>query len=366
MILAQTRTPALRILANGIEIPGAIQASIISGTHFGADRFRTQLALAPTGASFWSGQDDILLDVQIGLNDAFRSLVQGLVDTMEIDPLRGTLLLEGRDLTAALIESRTQESFANATASQIAEELAARHGLAADVTPTTTPVGRYYQLEHDSITLNQFSRATTEWDLLVFLARQEGFDVYVEGTTLHFTPPALSAAPTLSITPDGVIDLKLERALTLARNIEVTVKSWNARQQQAFTQTARATRNGGATGGRSVGSGLTGAVRRGATQHYVYVRPNLTPDQALQLAQRLLTELSQHERIITFTMPGDLVLTPRNLIALNGTGTDFDQTYHVAEIDRRLSISAGYVQHVRATNLPPAADATPPANPPIP
>ena len=38
------------------------------------------------------------------------------------------------------------------------------------VTATTTPAGRYYQADHDKVTGGQFSRATTEWDLLCELA----------------------------------------------------------------------------------------------------------------------------------------------------------------------------------------------------
>ncbi len=105
-----------------------------------------------------------------------------------IDVLNRTVEIDGRDLTARLLDARTQETFSNQTASEIAETLAARHGLTADVTATTTLAGRYYATEHDRITLGQFSRATTEWDLLTFLAAREGFEAYVAGQTLTFAP----------------------------------------------------------------------------------------------------------------------------------------------------------------------------------
>ena len=95
--------------------------------------------------------------------------MQGAVDSVSIDPTLGLVRLDGRDLTGSLIEARTQETFANRTSSEIAALLAGRHNLTPRVSSTTTPVGRYYQSEHDSITLSQFSRATTEWDLLVYL-----------------------------------------------------------------------------------------------------------------------------------------------------------------------------------------------------
>ena len=197
--------------------------------------------------------------------------------------------------------------------------------------PTSTPVGRYYQSEHDQVTLDQFSRATTEWDLLVFLAQHEGFDVWVAGNALYFQPGAAQLA-SRSLLPSDCIELRMERALTLAGDVEVVVKSWNSRQQSEVVQVAS-----------RPGSG-SGAA--GSSQRYVYVRPNLLPDQALQLAQRILADVSCHERVVRATMPGDVVLSPRSFVSLQGTGTDFDQVYQVAEVEREFSLARGFVQHL--------------------
>ena len=258
-------------------------------------------------------------------------------DRVDIDPIQRVLRLEGRDLTARLIEARTQESFVNRTASEIVEILAVRRELTAKAAATKTPVGRYYQNEHDRVILSQFSRAMTEWDLLTWLARQEGFDVYVRGTALHFGPAPAAGAPR-AITQGDALSLRLERALTLARDIEVVVKSWNSRQQHAFTQTARA------AGGRH------GGAKTGSPQRQVLVRPNLTQEQALQLAQTTLAALTRHRMVLHLSMPGDLTLAPRDALRLTGTGTAFDQVYYVDEITRRLSVQHGFVQHVRAGN----------------
>ncbi len=359
------RAPRLRLVANGAFIQGAVQANVLSNNHYAADRFDAVVALGidpVANAAFWASQTDILLDVQFSLDGGvtFVSLVQGLVDTVAIDVLTGSLRIEGRDLTAAMIANRTQETFANRTSSEIATMFAQRHNLSPVVTATTTPVGRYYQNEHDRIVLNQFSRSMTEWDLLIFLAGQEGFDIFVSGTSLYFQPAAGSMAVPYTLTPADVQDLRLERSLTLARDIVVTVKSWNSRQQNAFTQTVRASGRR-ATGGGG-GSGTSGGVQAGPPQHYVFVRPNLTMNDALKLAQQKAAELTQHERVWEATMPGDLTLDPRTMIQLVGTETDFDQTYFVDVIDRHLSIERGFVQHVRAKNTSPRTVSTAPAD----
>jgi phage protein D len=347
------RVPRLQVLANGALLTGVMEAEVISNNHYAADRFAVSAALGAdvwAAAPFWSSAPDILVDVQFSLDggNSFTSLLQGTVDSVVVDPMTGLVHLDGRDLTAPLIETRTQETFANRTASEIASLLAQRHNLTPSVSPTSTPVGRYYQDEHDRVTLNQFSRATTEWDLLVFLACQEGFDVFVEGTMLHFQPTTQQSYDPVLIRPSDLTDLKLERSLTLARDIEVTVKSWNSHQSSAFIQKARAV-------------GRRGSGRSGGLQNYVFVRPNLTPDDALKLAQRKLAELTRHERVIELSMAGELVVTPRSMIMLDGTGSDFDQTYYVDVIERRLHVSGGFTQHIRAKNTSPRTETTMPA-----
>ena len=340
------RSPALAVLANGAPLGGVTEARILSVNNFAADRFTVRAALSAADPAAWQS-DAIDIEIQLGLDGAFASLIRGTVDAIDIDPVRFTLQLTGRDYTAALIAAQTQESFQNQTSSQIATLLAGRHGLAATVTDTTTPVGRYYEIEHDSITMNQFARRTTEWDMMSFLARQEGFDLWVDGSTLYFQPPG--TADSAALTPLDCTDLRLHRALTLAGDISVTVKSWNSRQQTGFVQTAKGTAGGrGGRGGRGAGGG--GGGLRVPPQNYVVVRPNLSPDQALQLAQQVLADVSRHERVVMLSMPGELGITPRTQLALSGTNTDFDQSYVIAEIERTISFERGFTQRLRASN----------------
>ena len=342
------------IQVNGAPVRGALEAEVRSTNHYAADSFSARLAfgLDPgLDEVFWASASNIAVDVAMSLDGGATSvsLIRGAVDRAEIDLMRRIIHVEGRDLSAALIEARTQETFANRTSSEIATLLAQRHGLQPDVTQTTTLVGRYYAAEHDSITLDQFSRTTTEWDLLVFLARQEQFDVGVQGSTLSFNPPSQTQTATLA--PGDLISLRAERSLTLSGSIQVTVKSWNTRQQRAFTQTASSSSASGQDGDEE-----------GPPRAYVYVVPNLTTDQAVRFAQQRLAELTRHERTLSLTMPGELTLAPRAVISFEGTGTAFDQAYQIDSIDRRLSADSGFIQVVRASNLASDGGATPPAD----
>ena len=320
----EVRAPRLRLLADGVDLPGVLGADVWSNNYLAADRFHVRLA-AGAGAMGIVDAPGVRLDLQVGLGGDWTSLVQGEADTVALDPIRGVMDLEGRDLSALLIDSRVDETFANQTSSEIAVLLAARHGLAAAADRTETLVGRYYQSEHDRTTMGQFSRAISEWDLLAYLAQREGFDLFLEGDALWF-----GAGGTEAIVEVGVADclgLQMEHALGMQRAIEVTVRSWDQRGGEAVVQTAR-----GGGGGR-------------AWRHSV-VRPNLPPDEAQRLAERTLADLVRHERTVRMTMPGELSITPRRRVALVGAGPDWDRVYGVREVSRHVDVRHGFTQRV--------------------
>ncbi len=331
------RAPRLRVVVNGVPLANTEDATVMTSGGFTAAFFRVRAALG-ADAALWAASAAVAVDDQVSLTPlgGYVSLVQGNADTVGIDPVAGSLILEGRDYAAALIAARTSETFANRTASEIATLLAARHGLAPDVQATTTPVGRYWELEHDSLTLDAGARATTEWDLLATLAGWEGFDLWVSGSTLHFRPPdATLPPPLLSVTPTAgrlpdFRALRLDRALSFAGSIIVTVKSWHSRLGAGTVQTASLTRDAG------------------AAQNFVFVVPNLTPEAAQRLAQQRLAELASHELLLRAEMPGELALSPHAPFQLAGTGTLFDCLWQIEEVERRISVRHGFTQLLQA------------------
>lgn len=320
---AEYRQPRVRLLANGEAVAGVLDASIWSNNHLAADRFRVRLALSP-GLLAQVDAPEVRLEVQLALDGAWTSLVVGEADCVSVDPLRRVADVEGRDLSALLIDSRVDETFANRTASEIAILLGGRHGLEVDATPTATLTGRYYQSEHDQLKLGQFSRALSEWDLLAYLAAREGFDLFMDGPVLRFGPRVAELEP-VSLAVAECIDVRLEHALGIGRSIEVTVRSWDQRGAQAVVQTAR-----GGGSGRSWKQSV--------------VRPNLQADEAEALARRILADLVRHERTAMVRMPGELAISARSPVALSGTGTEWDRVYAVSAIQRRVDPRHGFTQ----------------------
>ena len=359
--LGTARGVFLRLVINGASVAGVTEADVCTSDHQAAGWFHLVIAMGADPAitpailaSMTEASAEILVGLALpGLPAAaatWRSLMTGTVDAITLDMTNGTAHLTGRDYTCLFIDTLSAETFSNNTSSEIAQTLALRHGLTPIVTATQTPIGRYYQEGHDLSSLHQASRTVTEWDLLSGLAEAEGFDIYVQDDSLFFAPPAANGLPTVwQWMPGGgaastLTTLQMERSLALARDIVVTVQSWNSRQAQMITQTVRSSNLGDPTSRRAAGSAT-------ATS-YVLVRPNLTPQQAMTLATQTLLDLSRHERVITATMPGELDLVPRGLVLLQGTDTAFDQTYSIDEITRRVSTRDGFVQTVRAVNTP--------------
>ena len=332
MAFNDLRCPKVSVLANGVLIDGVVSLEVCNNSFMEADRYRISIALDSTGPNFWAS-NAIDLDISVGLDGAWQRLIVGPVDRVEIVLGENMVYVDGRDLTARFIEARSQETFENQTASEIVTLIAARRGLEANVATTSALIGRDFGGGHSQITLDQYASATTEWDLLARLADVEGFDVWVDGTTLNFSVPQLDPSPVV-FTPQDCSCVRLDRTLALCGPLQVSVKSWDSRGQQAFSQQAN---SGGTTG---------------LTRSYVLVRPNLTATAAAALASRTLSQMTQNARVITLETAGDLVARPRQSLALANTGTAFDGSYVITSVERRISVARGFTETLQARTAP--------------
>ncbi len=329
------RQPRFRLTVDNAEVPGLIGADVFASSQLSADRFRARFAsqlamqslerLATPGARLaLEGAADLR-----GGETHWTRLLVGQIDQLSLDPVRGVVEAEGRDLAAQFIEGQAGEVFANQTASEIVQAIAGKHGIAADVVETATPVGRYYQDQHERLTLAQQSKAITEWDLLTWLAGQEGYLLRMLGDRLQFGPREAEAIP---VQVSDCISCEASLQVGLLRPIEVTVRSWGTRAGQLVSQRARSD---------GVGPLLT----------QVIARPNLSADQALALAQRVLADMRIHARSLRLVMPGELTIRVSGALALSGVGAGWDGVYGIASLDRHFDPTHGFTQAVELQSL---------------
>ncbi|MDE1139979.1 MAG: hypothetical protein PW999_10050 [Paraburkholderia tropica] len=369
------RQPRGAVKVNGELITGWIEFEVDNSTFYTADTFRCTFAGAalPTDRNviWFSQQQDMFVELFVGFpqNPAqftasdLKSWIYGQVDHIEIDPVTNTISVDGRDLTRVFIDAKTTEKWPNQTSSQIATALAKKHSLTPVVTATTTRVGKYYEIDHVHM-----DDERSEWDILNYLADQEGFKVWVRGQSLYFQAPADPSATTpyqlvwqpstTSAGPRANFEsFKLKRALTISRGIQVKIRSWNKKFAKGFTVNYPSSTKTIKVGQSQVGAGGTIYSKR---------VDNLTQDQALQYAQKWYQQLVAHEMIVEVTMPGDNALDTTSIITLNGTGTAFDsigtgtdqQVYYPDNINRRMTFDGGYEMTVSMKNHSPDSTVT--------
>jgi phage protein D len=364
--LSQVRRPRPVLRIGGVPVQ-PISIAVENRAHFTADTWRAELEpwQQPQGYGlrYWADAPaGLRVELLVGLlqptdsvaaqPSSLTSLLVGQVDDIEIDPIGGTLSLSGRDLTAVLIDTKTSNKWPDHVASWIVTQLAIQAGLTPQVTATTAPVGPYYRDAYVSL-----AKEVPMWDLITFLAQQEGFDTYVTGTTLYFGPPQADSDPrpwTISVQraqggiTSNALSLKLRRSLTLAGDMSVTVLSHSS-------QTGRTVKVTAARAGKKApqSSASRGAER---TQNYTIRRPGLTQEQAQQLATATLADLSKFERTLDVTMQGDPSVSVRRAARLIGTGTSFDARYYLSEVNHTID-ATGYAMTAHLKNHPTAGEA---------
>lgn len=357
--------PRGAVFANGERLRGVVGFEVDNNTFYQADTFRLTLCLSEQPPNrdwaWWADQKEVEIELLAGYPetpDAFSredldSLLIGNVDDIEFDPIADEIVMAGRDLTARFIDTKTVEKYQNLTASQVAEKLAKEHGMTAVVTQTSETVGTFYQIDHAA---TQDDRP--QWDVLTYLAQVSGFVVYVKGRELHFEPkpdPAkvepyvLLWQPPLDDQFSPVFNgtrLTFSRNLTVARDIKVSVRSYNQKQKKGFTVTAERKRIKNTTTSKVGRSGLP-------PQQYSFFFPNMTPDEAQKKANQLLKDISEHEVNLSADVPGDTELNQGTVLKVEGTGTAFDQLYFPASVVHSFDFNAGYRTLFRAKNSSP-------------
>lgn len=324
-VVLPTEQPQVRVSISGVAIPGVVSLEVVSVGYFSADRFRIGFAVGASSfatVAYFSGLGMQAIMIEVALDGfGYVTLLTGQIDNVRVDLLTNKIVLTGRDLSARLIDSEISETFANQTASQIANILAARRQLTPNVTTTATPVGQYYELDHARNAFGVHSKTTTEWNLLAALAQAENFNLSVTGDVLNFG--RLSAGISILVTPQNFMGLSLDIAASLPTG--TMVKSWNCRNKMVVS------------GSSGIGVSTT------------LIRPNLTAAQAQTMAENHLAVLGGHGTILCGTMPGDLTMMPGMHLVLSGTNSAFDQSYTVVEVSRSLTGHTGFVQNIRAS-----------------
>jgi phage protein D len=264
-------------------------------------------------------------------------MITGTIDTILVDPIQGTVAIEGRDLSSAMIDAYRQQDFVNQTASEVVSAIALHHGLTPVVTATSGSVGRYFGDGYTRLSLGQFSRLRSDWDVVVQLARENGFDVFVQGTVLFFQPSTTLTAAPVRLALQNVTTMRFERTLMVAPSATARVQSWNSQNMASYDS-------------NTLGSHPDDAEASApqSAQPFLFPAANFTSQQVADSAGRYAAELRRLGTVLRAEMPWDLTLSPRTMIAVDGTSSVFDSIYLIDSIERHYSSTSGSTQTIRA------------------
>jgi hypothetical protein len=285
-----------------------------------------------------NGRVTVQIFIRSDWENSEASMFEGLADIISLDPVNRTARIQGRDYSSILINSTYQNSFCNQTASEVASHIASRHGFGQNIVTTSTMIGTYQGEGYSQILLNAHSHITSEWDLLKYLAEQEGFKLFVNGTNLVFSPASLIEQNHILLGYSNVSEMRFSRICPLSENTTLVVKSWDSWLDQASVCSNAMPSNTSPTA-------FTGLVDVAGIELAI-VRPNLSPKSAQELSSRYMEGWHAQEQKIEIVMPGETVLKPCDIVSISETGTLFDADYVINSIRRQYSCTSGFTEHI--------------------
>lgn len=307
------------------------------------------LANTPAQETILLTQPDVLVEIYAGYpqTDTYNEndltqIMYGYLDTVDFNfNDRGEQVeIQGRNEVAPFMDTKTTDKFPNQTSSAVVTYFAHQQGLQASVTPTYTFAGSYYSDDHTTLTTD-----ISQWDLMNFLATQEGFTLRVKGDTLYFGPRnSFMKSTTFPFTwGQNLKSLRLSRSPHASKDIKVEVFSWDSSKKNRFVATSTSTtQHASRIGGTS------------AHQQWVetYWIPGLTMEQAQRKADAIRDQLSQSEITGQITAQGNDAMSIDQPLTLQGVGVGLSLDFWPTRIQHSFDQQQGsYTMDVAFSNL---------------
>ncbi|HEX2084701.1 MAG TPA: contractile injection system protein, VgrG/Pvc8 family [Solirubrobacteraceae bacterium] len=306
--------------------------------------FRLRLPLLQRPDGTWTSLDDERLRswrrvvVSAGLGGELERLISGHVThvrpAFDPDPTRCVLEVWGLDRSVLLDREDRLGTWPNKKDSDIAADIFSEHGFSSHVEDT--------EVVHDEA-VSTIVQRETDWQFLNRLARRNGFECYVEGSTGHFERPRLDRRPQAVLAVHFGDETNVERfalevnALTPAN---VALHQLERRTKDVVRATVDATRErrlgaAGPAAGPGVAEGLVVLDRTATTG-------------AEEMANVARAVFEQQQWFVTgrgevAANELGVVLRPRGNVTVKGVGEAFSGVYRVSHVTHAFS-QDGYVQ----------------------
>jgi phage protein D len=277
----------------------------------------------------------------IDSSDRLVTLLKGQITSLEPEFSGGGAILAARgyDHSHSLNRSRTNETYQNATAADIAQKVARRAGLQTGTIDSDPGGPQDFVQQHGE----------TDWDFLTRLAGAIDFEVTVQDKKLHFKKAAAPNGSPITLRWGDELHVFKPRVTGVQQVNEVVVRGWDPQTKQAIEATASQSPLSSTIG--IARSALVSAL--GGGSHRVGHRPVTTANEADALAKSLLAQLGNAYVEAHGTTKGDPRLRAGGSVKIDGIGQRFGGTYTLSSTVHVYRSTKGYETLLAITGRAP-------------
>lgn len=290
--------------------------------------------------------DDSLLDlgaeieIQMGFNKDLKTVFVGQITGLEPEFKAGDnpkLVVRGHDRRHLLIRGKKTQSFAGMSDPAIAKKIAEVHGLTPKVVETQPVTKHDLVLQHNQ----------TDYEFLMTRARRIGYELMVEGKTLHFRPHGTTTKEIMTFSAQKDLLEFLPRLTTMTQLPKTEVRGWSVEKKEPIVGIANtnSSKLGGKMGGKTLGIVQTQKAFGKSTAKASHTV--ISESVATKAEADLLATGQQRDMAIAFitaeaTCGGLAILRAGSTITITDAGSTFSGLYYLTAVEHTYSEEDGY------------------------
>jgi uncharacterized protein len=338
----ENTAPESKILINDAEIPPDLKADVLEAVVCqyieGPSSFDVSINIVGPENQQLRWVDDARvqpgnkLEIRLGYLDKFETLVVGEITALHSkysNSESARMHVQGFDRLHRLGRGRKTRSFVEVKDSQIAETIAADHGLSIEAQDSA--------VVFDYVLQNNLS----DLDFLLERARRIRYEVRVENGKLLFRRVANHLDKVLTLEYGKTLKQFCPRLTTVGQVDEVKVRAWSVANKEAVMGVARAGDEDARMGGETSGPELS-RTAFGAHATAVVDVPLATQAEADQVAHALFNEMALELVSGEGESVGNIGIQAGRTIEIKGLGRRFGGSYYVKRAEHRVSPKSGY------------------------
>jgi uncharacterized protein len=267
------------------------------------------------------------IKIKMGYDNKLNTVIVGEITGLEPEfsgDHAPSLVVRGHDRRHRLLRGTHSHSFVMMKDSEIARQIALRNGLSAEV--TDTKVKLEYVLQNN------------QSDLAFLQTRSQriGYEVWIEGKTLHFQPPQHRTLSTMRLQFGEELIEFLPRLSLLNQLPQLEVRGWDRKKQKGFIGKS-ATATVPLMSGTKAGVGISKAAF-GQTRHQVVNQPPQDQAEADQMAKGQFEEMSLDYITGEGLCVGNSKIRAGTVVEISGVGKRFSGRYYVSAVTHLFSM----------------------------